>query len=260
MRTATNRFSLIGIAGMRAVRGLGLAALLGLVSPARAQIRSTLYSRTGTWPAIITTRGAVEQLTRDVYGLASALAPGDSIIRFGVQLWVGATDTRGHTVSVDRDSPSALDSLARLLDRRAELSAFRATVYDMRWYRADTTFVTAPHLRDLSFSFTSGAENPTHTAYVGYTVWGRDRARVDAIADRIDAFGRASSTWRTPKNGEIIRTTLKVLGLILIPLALGLRDRRFAWTLYPTSLLVFAASYLIPFASLFTACRILGSS
>jgi hypothetical protein len=49
-----------------------------------------------------------------------------------------------------------------------------------------------------------------------------------------------------------------VLALILIPLALGLRDRRFAWLLYPTSLLVFAASYLIPFATLFADCRILG--
>jgi hypothetical protein len=219
-----------------------------------------LYSRTGSWPAVITTRGALEQLTKDVYGLASALAPGDSVIRFGVQLQVGAMDTRRRAVSVDRDSPSALDSLARLIDRRAELLSFRATVYDMRWYRAGTSFVTGPHLRDLSFSFTSGEASSTHAGYVGYSVWGRDRAQVDAIGDRIDAFGRASSTWRTPKNGEIIRTSLKVLGLILIPLALGLRDRRFAWLLYPTSLLVFAASYLIPFATLFADCRILGSA
>jgi len=57
----------------------------------------------------------------------------------------------------------------------------------------------------------------------------------------------------------MIRTSLEIIGLLLIPLALGLRGRRFSWVLYPTSLMIFAASYVIPFSTYFVDCRILGS-
>jgi len=239
------------------VRGLGIALVLTGAATRTAQSQRE-YSRSGTLHSIITNRGAVEQLAREVYAEVSTVAPGDSVVRYQVMASSYATDTRGRTVSFQGKS-LALDSIAREIDRRSELWRFSAGVTDARLYQTDTGVVPAQRVHQADVSFASDLGSTTRTGGFFFYVTGKDRARVDSIADRIEAFGRTWSTWRSVEMGEMIRTSLKVIGLLLIPLALGLRDRRFSWVLYPTSLVVFAASYLIPFSTLFVDCRILGS-
>jgi hypothetical protein len=257
MRADTNRCRWIRIRRAGAL-WLGLAVgTASVASQAAAQARMD-YVRRGKLPPMITTRGALEQLTRDLFAVAQQLAPGDSIVRGAMSLSLRAQDTRGRAVNVDGKDLSEIDSLAINLDRRAELTQFSIGIHDLRSYAAPVGPVVSPHMSGAEIGLY--AESYRMRATMEYTVFGAEKARVDSIANRLDAFGRRWMTTRTPEAGERIRMALKALAVILIALALGLRDRRHTWVFYPVAALLVGGAYLVPFEQMFTACRILGGS
>src|SRR5262245_56942463 len=128
MRADTNCFSCLSVANLQTARGFGIALVLSSAAARGAQSQQE-YSRGGNLPAMITNRGAVEQLAKEMFAMVNAVSPGDSVVRYTVSVSLAATDTHGRSLAIN--SPSlTLDSLAQQIDRRAELWRFSASVFD----------------------------------------------------------------------------------------------------------------------------------
>jgi hypothetical protein len=231
-----------------------IALSLAFPSIARAQFPSATYSRSGTLPAMITTKGAVEQFVKELAGLASSIEPIDTVNagQMGLSTRVMTRDRRW--VAGGGPISAGLDTLTARLNHASELSLVGFELRDGRSYRSRGSLFNADRVQGASITlvFSPTLEGPVNDYYV----FGADRARVDQIADRIEAFGRQWATWRSPKVGEMLETALKVASLFVVALAFGLRDRRHIWLLYPASALLFATSYALTLTSLFQPFRI----
>ena len=206
------------------------------------------YAREGHLPALIATPQAIEALVTKTTTVATSLEAIDTVERInsgGAQLLV--TTASGRSVSVTVSLPAALDSLRHSLEAGDQLTRIIFIYDDVRWYRNRGSLLNQSRVGRLSVSFITSGEH----AGASYNVSGHDKARVDKIADRIEAFGRAHETWRTAKLGELFKQATLVISLLLLPIALVLRDRRGIWTLYPLSAALFLTSYLFPFTSMF---------
>jgi hypothetical protein len=236
-------------------RLLVLAVALLAIAP-RASIAQMpkFHMRQGTLPPMVVTQRDLEQLASEIVGTAVMLDGADTVTTGRPTVMVSArtVDRRviGSTLTVDQ----LADTLHGYLTRNEEYTNVGFSVNDSRGYRPrETGLGDRPHIGSASLNFSWGAEGKPM-----YIVNGHDAARVQAITDRIERFGREHQTWRGPEIGEMARNAVKIVALLLLPLALALRDRRRVWLLYPASAALFAGSYLFPFAVVFSNLTITG--
>ena len=234
---------------MRASIYRAIIVLLTPLVSARAQTAMpTWHARQGDLPALVVTPHAIEALVTRITAAGTSLEAIDTVALTnagGVLLLV--TNANGRTVGTNVSIGAARDTLHHYLETRDRLTRIIFNYNDPRVYRNRERLLNQSRVGIMSVSFiTSGDHAGAH-----YNVSGYDSALVDKIADRIEGFGREHESWRTPKLGERLKSAILVSALLLLPIALALRDRRGAWILYPLSAGLFAAGYLFPFASAF---------
>ena len=211
-------------------------------------VMPTWHARQGDLPALVATPQAIEALVSKITAVATSLEAIDTVEQTsssGVMLL--ATTASGRSVAATVSVTEALDTLHRYLGTRDRLTRMSLIYNDTRMYRNRGRLLNQSRVGRMSVSFITSGDH----AGANYNVSGYDQQRVDRIADRIEAFGREHETWRTRKLGELFKTATLVIALLLLPIALVLRDRRGVWALYPLSAALFATSYLFPFASMF---------
>jgi len=209
----------------------------------------TWHAREGGLPALVATAQEIEALVTEITAVATSLEAIDTVERTssgGIQLL--ATTASGRSVSATVSLPAALDTLRQYLEARDRLTRLIFIYNDARWYRNRGRLLNQSRVGRVSVSFITSGDH----AGAGYNVSGHDKERIDKIADRIEAFGRTHQTWRTAKLGELLKQATLVIALLLLPIALVLRDRRGVWTLYPLSAALFVTSYFFPFTSIFS--------
>jgi len=208
----------------------------------------TWHARQGDLPALVATSQSIEALVSEITTIATSLEAIDTVAGIsgsGVQLI--ATAASGRSVGATVSLPAALDTLHQYLARGDQLTRIIFQYNDARMYRNRGRLLNQSRVERMSLSFIASGDR----AGASYDVSGHDRERIDKIADRIEAFGREHRTWRTAKLGERFKATTLVIALLLLPIAMVLRDRRGVWTLYPLSAALLATSYFVPFASMF---------
>jgi hypothetical protein len=208
----------------------------------------TWHARQGDLPALVATSREIEVLVSEITAIATSLEAIDTVAGIsgsGVQLL--ATTASGRSVAATVSLPAALDTLHQYVALRDQLTRFSVHYNDARMYRNRGRLLNQSRVDRMSVSFIASGDH----AGASYSVSGHDRERIDKIADRIEAFGRAHETWRTAKLGERLKAATLVIALLLLPIALVLRDRRGVWALYPLSAVLLATSYFFPFASNF---------
>jgi hypothetical protein len=230
-----NRLTLLGV------------VLLPIPTSVRAQ-PPTWHVRKGTLPAIRATRADLEGLLADVIQRADKLPPG-MVLPYGAPevLIMASTATGkdvGSLISPARRAPATagIDTLRRYIGRKSRLTMLKLTYADRRY--GNGPLVRTPITAEFTF-FAAGADNQ-------YSVLGSERERVNEIADAIEAFGESHATWRTPRVGEAIKAAIQTVAVLLLPIGIAVRDRRASWVFYPAGLVLMAASYFIPFATLFS--------
>ncbi len=92
-----------------------------------------------------------------------------------------------------------------------------------------------------------------------YHVYGTDRARVDAIANRIEEFARRAGTGRSAAFGHYVDVGTRAFALMLIPFSLIARERRRAWLLFLASGALFFVAFALPVGALFPSLVIEGT-
>jgi len=189
-------------------------------------------------------------LVADVVGIVNEAAPRDSASTGVLSFDILAGTPRGRGTSSSAPATQALDSLRRYLGTNTDLNRLSLLLDDRR------SFVVPhfPAIGDLRLNLLGSADQGQSS----YLVSGPNVKEVDQIADRIEAFARASATWRGSQHGEMLRSATKVLALLLIAIAVALRDRRRSWLLYPASAVVFIASFVLPYTALFNDLTIFG--
>jgi len=234
-----------------------IIVLLASAPSAGAQVVwPTWHAREADLPALVATSQAIEALVAEISAVATSLEAIDTVAGIsgsGVQLI--ATTASGRSVGATVSLPAALDTLHQYLALGDQLTRVIFVYNDARMYRNRGRLLNQSRVQRLSVSFITSGEH----AGARYDVSGHDRERVDQIADRIEAFGREHKTWRTAKLGERFKAASLVIALLLLPIALVLRDRRGVWTLYPLSAALLATSYFFPFASMFGSAFIVNA-
>ena len=241
-------------------RRTGSIALLMVVLPvlsATSQgVPSHWYRRATALPTMTMTRAELTQLVDEILPIAKRLEPVDTVIpnpNAGRAEGFMATSIDGRTMSSRDFERTSRDSLEQWLGATTRLTFFSMDYQERRWFRNRALYANQARVASLGLTLSAKTENPSR-----YEVYGFDRARVDSVADRIEAFGRAHETHWTPRVGKYIEAGMKALALILLPLALQLRDRRFAWLLYLLSAGMFVAAFTFPFSAYFPNVVIAG--
>jgi hypothetical protein len=212
------------------------------------------HAREGTLPSLVTTRGDVERLVTEIIESASVLPPGVTVLGGEMMVMVMAFTRDGRGTSSTVPNATGLDTLHRYLGARSDFAQVFVQVHDARVYNVGYGPRHWPRVGDLLLALSPSADNKPNT----FRVSGFDRRQVDKIADRIERFGASFATWRSPAHGAMIKSGAQVLALLLLPVALTLRDRSRAWLLYPTSAALLVASYLFPFTAVFSNLTIVG--
>jgi len=221
-----------------------LCAVLGSATHAQ---QPPFRLREGNFPPMITTSVEVERLFADIIRSARELPPGETFVKGEPTIRIFGETTGGLGTSRDVPAVNAADTLHQYLASHVHLKRLGLSYYDSRGYHQLAGLIHYPRVSAVSFTAVSSHERP----FLGYSVSGYDSVLVDSIANRLEAFARTHEIWRTRERGEMIKSGLKVLALLLLPMAFALRERKAAWLLYPTSAALAAASYFIPFAALF---------
>jgi hypothetical protein len=241
-------------------RRVGLIVLLlvalPVLSAARQGVPSHWYRRGASLPAMKMTRGELTQLVDEILPIAKRLEAVDTVIPnpyVGSSEGFMATSIDGRTMSSRDFERTSRDSLERWLGTTTRLTFFSMEYHERRWFRNRALYANQPRVGSLELTLSATTLNSSR-----YQVDGFDRARVDSIADRIEAFGRAHETRWTPQVGKYIEAGMKALALILLPLALQLRDRRFVWLVYLLSAGLFVAAFTFPFGAYFPNVVIAG--
>ena len=233
-----------------------LLMALPFLSATGQGVPSHWYRRATSLPAMKMTRGELTQLVDEILPIAKRLEAVDTVIpnpNTGPAEGFMATSIDGRTMSSRDFERTSRDSLERWLGATTGLTFFSMDYQERRWFRNRALYANQPRVRSLALTLSATSENPSR-----YEVNGFDRARVDSIADRIEAFSRAHETHWTPRVGKYVEAGMKALALILLPLALQLRDRRFVWLLYLLSAGMFVAAFTVPFAAYFPNVVIAG--
>ena len=225
-------------------------ALLALLIAPRLESQLSFpawHGRDGALPPMITTRAEVETLVRNAIEIANKLEATDTVFQGQPMISVMATTIDGRSTSSTVPAAEGLDTLHRYLGASTALSNLYLNYGDARAYRERAGMLNRARVSSISFVLMASTVKRDNS----YRVEGHDSARVNAIADSIEAFARRSATWRGPEGGEMAKTGLMVVALLLLPIALALRDRKRIWLLYPASAALFVASYLFPYATVF---------
>lgn len=233
-----------------------LLVLLPALSAASQGVPSHWYRRAASLPAMKMTRGELEQLVDDILPIAKRLEAVDTVIPNpygGTAEGFMATSIDGRTMSSRDFETTSRDSLERWLGATTRLTFFSMGYQERRWFRNRAVYANQPRVASLEMTLSATLQNPSR-----YELHGFDRARVDSIADHIEAFARAHETRWTPRVGKYVEAGMKALALILLPLALQLRDRRFVWLLYLLSGVIFVAAFTLPFSLYFPNVVIAG--
>ena len=208
----------------------------------------TWHARDGNLPALVASAREIEALVSEITAIATSLEAVDTVAgTSGSGVSLLATTASGRSVGATVNLPAALDTLHQYIAVQDQLTRLSVLYNDVRMYRNRGRLLNQSRVGRMSVSFIASGDHAGAT----YSVSGHDRERVNRIADRIEAFGRAHETWRTAKLGERLKAAILVIALLLLPIALVLRDRRGVWTLYPLSAALLATSYFFPFASIF---------
>jgi hypothetical protein len=233
-----------------------LLIVLPMLSAASQGVPSHWYRRATSLPTMKMTRAELTQLVDEILPIAKRLEPVDTVIpnpySHPAEGFM-ATSIDGRTMSSRDFERTSRDSLERWLGATTGLTFFSMEYQERRWFRNRALYANQPRVQSLGLTLSATTQNASR-----YEVQGFDRARIDSIADRIEAFGRAHETRWTPRVGKYIEAGMKALALILLPLALQLRDRRFVWTLYLLSAGMFVAAFTFPFAAYFPSVVIAG--
>jgi hypothetical protein len=205
---------------------------------------------------MITTRNAINRLVVETADSATAIASPDTVSAGQMLISFMARTPAGRGVAMqDSTTRAVFDTVGTYLGTNSALELVLLQVWDRRAFRDRTGLASHPRIAELSLMLSaSSAASRSH-----YHVAGFDRARVDAIANRIEAFGKSAASWRAPEYGDRARIAVKSLALLLLPMALALRHRRGSWLLYPVSVALFVTSYLFPFAVIFNSLVIAGT-
>lgn len=231
-------------------------ALLPVRSASSQGVPSHWYKRATSLPAMKMTRGELKQLVDDILPIAKRLEAVDTVIQNpygGTAEGFRATSIDGRTMASRDFERTSRDSLERWLGATTGLTFFSMEYQERRWFRNRAVYANQPRVASLSLTLSATLQSASR-----YEVYGFDRARVDSIADRIEAFGRAHETRWTPRVGKYVEAGMKALALILLPLALQLRDRRFVWVLYLLSAGLFVGAFTFPFSAYFPNIVIAG--
>jgi hypothetical protein len=237
-------------------RGAGMTVLLfcAVSAPSNAQGPGS-YRRAGTLPAMIVGRAELERLMVEIADSVYGLTDADTISGGARMLSLVARIPTGRAVGVNDSTMQILDTVRTYLGAKSDLEMVSFHLNDTRSFRDRGTLARHPRIFEAGVGLAASADSRKS----GYSVIGFDTARVDQIANRIEAFGKTHETRWGPEFVDRARAGVKVLALLLVVIAVALRRHRAMVLVYPISAALFVASYLYPFAAVFNNLVVNGS-